>query len=124
MKRSAQGRAAWRSAQVASREVVKARALGRCELCGERLGTDFSHRVAKGMGGAGSKGRAASDAPTNGLWSCRPCHMWVEAHPEESYARGWKLRHGQDPEAEPALLVTPYGTGWYRLAADGTYISD
>lgn len=107
-----------------TREIIRHRALGVCEVCGVRAGTDWSHRLPKGMGGAGSKGRAASDSPCNALWACRPCHAEIETCEAHVYDYGWKLRRGQDPEAVPALLSTPYGAGWYLLAPDGTYISD
>lgn len=75
------------------------------------------------MGGAGSKAKAVADAPSNGLYACRPCHREIEANPTASYGMGWKLRRGFDPLAEPAFIHTPYAPpGWFFLTDDGLYV--
>ncbi len=106
-----------------ARQVIAARSNGRCEACGVARGQEASHRVARGMGGAGTRGRDSSDCPVNLTWICTPCHRWVEANPARAYERGMKVRRGYDPAVTPVLVHTPYGFGaeWVLLGDDGTY---
>jgi len=76
----------------AAREVVRARAAGRCEALGP---------VCDGFGGWYYHGEAhhilrrsqgGKDDASNLLWVCPPCHRYIHANPSESFDRGW-LHH-------------------------------
>lgn len=69
------------AAERAVHDVVIARAGRRCEMCGHRIGTDFSHRWAEGQSGL--------YLPSNGLWACRECHSAAHLHPLAAKAFGW-----------------------------------
>lgn len=105
------------------RAIVAGRAFGRCEICAEP-GSEFSHRVARGMGGRGSaEAVAASDAASNALWACRTCHRLIESGPALAYERGYKVRRGYDPATVPAWLVSPLGgRAWVLLTDTGLYV--
>lgn len=47
------------------------------------------------------------------------CHGWVESHPDESRAYGWRVDQGQNP-AETPILHWQYG--FVLLTEDGGYI--
>jgi len=52
---------------------------GKCQLCRDSITmdrSDFSHKTAAGMGGAGDKGGQVQEA--NGTYSCRCCHAFIE----------------------------------------------
>lgn len=105
------------------REALKKRSGGRCEIgavCGGfAQGVDPSHRIAKGMGGSSL---ASTNAVTAILWACRADHDYVEAHPGESYAAGWKVKHGSaDPASVPVMIASPGGGVTVFLTPDGAY---
>lgn len=64
--------------------VVEARSKGRCEArtpdC-RGAGEVFHHRIGR-----------RTHAPNMLLHLCDPCHLYVHAHPEESYEAGWMVR--------------------------------
>ncbi len=110
------------------RAVVLDRALGCCEICGDRLYVwprgwiqphSIHHRQPRQMGGTS---RADINSPANLLLLCddgteRSCHRHIESHRAEAYAAGWLVRAGADPAAVPVHLE---GGDWYLLAGDGT----
>lgn len=104
------------------RRIVRERAGGMCELalpavC-TRAATDYAHRAPRGMGGTSAPG---SWCPCNGLAACRACHSWAEAHPVDAEARGWRLTAPSVPNAVPAVIWTPNGSGSWSLDCDGGY---
>jgi hypothetical protein len=78
-----------------------ARANGQCEIrvtgvCLGGLNRGFSrhHRQPRGKGGPNTMANvviACGDGTVG-------CHGYIEHHREESYAKGWLVRMGQDPE--------------------------
>jgi 5-methylcytosine-specific restriction protein A len=106
----------------AVRVLIQQRAGECCERCGRPApvgsGAQCHHRLPRGMGGSADpvKGRAS-----NGLWLCLDCHDQVERNDPETYAAGWKVRHGQLPADVPVLLVTRYGAGLWLLDDSGNY---
>lgn len=88
------------------REALARRSGGVCEmqLTGCRgPATNWSHRVAKGMGGVHGTAVAAANRLANVLHACWCCHRWVTANSTAANDLGLTLRHGQDPDTEPAL---------------------
>lgn len=89
---------------------------GYCQLgCGS-LAENYAHRLPAGQGGPYTAG--------NGLGLCGSgttgCHGQSERARDLSYACGWLLRRGQDPDTTPALIVTALGADWHILDDDGT----
>lgn len=108
-----------------ARALLIARSRGMCEigvLCGGGAqGTDPSHRIAKGMGGTSL---ASVNAVTAILWACRADHDFVESHPAEAYAAGWKVRHGAvDPANVPVMIAGIGGGITVYLTTSGEYSS-
>lgn len=99
------------------RQVVMARAEGRCEICQRPRALEWSHRRSRAQGGGWS--------PANGLGVCRDCHAWCEANPTQADACGWRIVHRDTPPAEVPVWLHPYGmTGWYLLwPGEATYQS-
>lgn len=98
--------------------IVRARAQGRCELCGATDPLTFSHRTPKSLGGAwrASNGIRACGSGTIG------CHGWIESHPTWAEAAGWRVLPREDPSQIPAFLIAPW-PGWWFLTDDGMYVS-
>jgi hypothetical protein len=96
---------------------------GRCggALWGER-GLDYSiqHRRARGMGGTD---RPDTNAPQNGIALCGSattgCHGYVEAHPEEAEADGYRVPQGGDPLMFPVVHFL-HGPGTF-LRSNGSW---
>lgn len=101
-----------------SRDVVTARAQGRCERCGASSSQFWSvhHRRPRGMGG--SK-RPEVNGPANLILLCGSgttgCHGWVEANRAEAYNLGLLVRSGMNPGDVPVELRH----GRVLLLADG-----
>jgi len=51
----------------------------------------MSHRIARGMGGT----RTGQTDPALYCHLCHACHAWVEAHPREAAATGYKVPAGE-----------------------------
>lgn len=111
-----------------TRDIVWARAGGRCELCGEALagpvGFSVHHRLPRRMGGSR---RPELNTPANLLVVCGSgttgCHGRIESRREQAYTEGLLLHDGQDPATVPVLIACPID-GWPKLvllAEDGTY---
>lgn len=106
------------------RAAVRERSQGRCEVCGRRPATTWSHRKRRGAGGTWS--------PANGLHSCghgtSGCEGAITAHrdpltgqPADVFALGLQVPATADPYDVPVRLAHPvYGPGWWRLHDDGT----
>ncbi len=62
-----------------------------CQRCGQAPAVDASHR------GSRAQRPDLRGDPTNRDDLCRGCHEWVEAHPIEATAEGW--RSGETYEA-------------------------
>lgn len=92
-----------------TKELVWARAGGRCELCGGPLagmrGFSRHHRRPRRMGGSR---RPDTNSPSNILLVCGSattpdgCHHRIEANRAQAYDEGLLLRDGQNPEEPPA----------------------
>jgi hypothetical protein len=67
-----------------------------CECCGDRPGTEWSHRIGKGQLGRWDI--------SNGLWACSQCHQWMHANPNAAKALGWMVH----PEGDPLTVVVLY----------------
>ena len=104
-----------------ARELVAARAGGRCEICRGPAPRTFSHRKPTSLGGLW--------APSNGLRACGSgttgCHGWIEANPVWAEFAGFRVRSVGDPAVEPVwvwpVLAWP---GWVTLDDDGGYVYD
>lgn len=109
--------ALWRVA----RSLILQRSYGMCEGCGDRA-VDVHHRQPRGMGGVhGVAAVQAAHAAHNLLALCRNCHRLTEDEPDLCRQLGWLVPHPTAPDSVPARLVTPNGTGWWHLLADGCY---
>lgn len=111
---------------LAVRTAVLARAGDRCERCGHTLkdpwrGYSLQHRRARGMGGSR---RADTNSAVNLGALCGSattpdgCHHWVESHPVEAAAEGWRVAQHEDPAAVPVLL---HGVSLVLLTTDYGY---
>jgi hypothetical protein len=101
-----------------SRQVVKSRAVMRCERCSALTtwtGGQVHHRLPRGMGGSSDP---AIHSPANLLLLCPECHSWVEKNRTVAYKAGWLVKRGQDPAQVPVEIV---GRGPVLLTADGEY---
>lgn len=99
------------------RAAVIARDLSKCQWCGRHVRTEngwysLQHRRARGMGGSRQH---ATDQPPNLLLVCgtgtTECHGWIEAHPAQAAARGFRIAAAADPERIP--YEGPTGLAWY-----------
>jgi|GEM_PF-4577705 len=80
----------------AAKALLKVRSGGACEVglvCGGRsAGVDPAHREGKKAGGTG---KTWSNLASNLLWSCRPCHDFIDnTQPARAEKLGLKLRAG------------------------------
>ncbi|MEV7805072.1 hypothetical protein AB0O28_19185 [Microbispora sp. NPDC088329] len=101
---------------------VRRRSGGLCEVGLECGGTaaavERAHRTAKGAGGPGSKGRAASNSPSNLLDVCRRDHVRLDrTKVTGSYVDGFKIRHGVARPHEIPVLHNKHG--WVLLDDHG-----
>src|SRR4051794_9411784 len=88
------------------RATVRARAHGRCELCGA-TGTAVHHRKLR---------RHGDHSVPNLVLLCGTCHSKVHTRGSWSYENGWLLRAHQDPAAERLA----YDGRWRLLLLDGS----
>lgn len=95
--------------------VVKERDEQRCVSCGARVGLQFQHRQATGMGG--SKRRPLYH---EGLTSCAVCNEQYEnVLQRKALLCGWKVaRWVKHPDDVPVLY--PLERQWYLLSTRGT----
>lgn len=111
---------------LATKELLWARAGGRCELCGRDLtrGFPFSRHHRRPRGAGGSSVPWINDV-TNLLLLCgsattpEGCHAWVEKHRDYAYAKGWLIRMSSPyTPAEVPVVLEGTKTVVY-LTADG-----
>lgn len=102
-------------------DIVKARAQGACEHCGELPGEQIHHRLPRRMGGTR---RTWINEPSNLLNLNAKCHDWAErAGRAEALKRGLILSDNADPASHPVRLwhglvrLDDVG-GWTRLGSD------
>lgn len=88
-----------------------------CTLCGKTYPLTLQHRRARGMG---STRRPETDLPANLVTLCGSgttgCHGYVEANPDISRQRGYRV--GQ--HTDPALVPIIWHGQWVWLADDFT----
>src|SRR5690606_7968555 len=82
---------------------------GICQWHGGIVSVDdysLQHRRARGMGGVGKKNHV-TNSPANGVLVCGSattgCHGYIESHPEEALARGFRGPQAQDPRTVPII---------------------
>ena len=100
-----------------AREIVDARAYGRCEGCRCCPGRTFQHRRKRSQGGLW--------LPSNGVRLCGSgttgCHGDVDTYfPAIGRLLGLGLGRGDDERQTPAYLHSVAGSGWWLLNDDGT----
>lgn len=92
-------------------------------LYGDRgIHWSVQHRRARGMGGTV---RPDTSQPQNGIALCGSattgCHGWVEAHPAEAEANGWRVPQAGDPLKVPVVYgYRANGTNTHFLHSDGS----
>jgi hypothetical protein len=94
------------------RQIVRDRAGGRCEMCGEAT-SDLQHHHRRWPGR--TRCRPDTNAASNCLLLCLMDHLRVESHRHAAHEYGLLLRSGQSPLAEPVL----YRGQWMLLDDDG-----
>ena len=101
----------------ATRDLVRKRAGGRCELCGMSLPVGhFHHRRPRAMGGTK---RIEASGAANCLLLHSRCHADIESSRERALANGWLVRQSDIPASVPAKLWR----GLTLLSDDGTFSS-
>lgn len=98
-----------------------------CMRCGKAIrgnrGWDWSmqHRLPRGQGGTSNP---AINLPSNLLSVCGSattlCHGHMESYRTEAEQKGWLVRRGNDPKAQPVLVAR--GTRWVYLDDDANYL--
>lgn len=107
-----------------ARQMVRERAKGRCEGCGQRvLDGTYSHRRPMGMGGT-----SRQEDARHGMWlgwTC--CHSWLELHPEAGHSLGWRLWAGESFDRPVVLYAraidfrVPLLRRYVKLTEEGGY---
>ena len=98
----------------ATRELVRNRAAGRCDLCGMPISVGhYHHRQPRGMGGTR---RIEASGAANCLLLHPRCHSDVESSRERSIGNGWLVPQWGNPQEVPVKLWK----GMYLLLPDGT----
>ena len=94
--------------------IVKRRAKGQCECCGEPAPHGHvHHRLARRMGGTA---RVAVNSASNLLYLLPDHHERVESNRTWAYQQGFLITQSADPAKVPVRLHS----GWVLLADDGT----
>ena len=98
-----------------TREIIKNRANGSCEVCGMtlRIYAQIHHRRPRGMGGTK---QAATASAANGLYIHQKCHETIERNRATGLRKGWLVSQSDDPVQVPVQLWY----GWHLLNDDGT----
>ncbi|HEX3778489.1 MAG TPA: HNH endonuclease [Pseudonocardiaceae bacterium] len=98
------------------RDIVRARAGNRCELCRRDDGPmDIHHRRPRAMGGTSDP---ATNRPSNLVLLCRECHSNIESNRDGAQLIGWLVRQRADP-SRVQLWRFP---GWVLLDDEGGYV--
>lgn len=105
-----------------TRQVIKDRSGGACELCGRSAyGGSIHHRRPRGMGGNKTQ---VANSPSNGIVLCGHaltpdgCHYWVESNRVKANELGLLLFQHQTPVDVPVRLHL----GWVMLDDNGGYV--
>lgn len=100
-----------------ARIVLRARSMGRCELC-KAPAVNAHHRDPRGMGGTSRKG---IHRVCNLLHLCASCHAWIESFRDLAETGGWLIPSGTDPARRPVWLHgVLYWAGWWLLDDHGS----
>jgi hypothetical protein len=103
-----------------SRQLVRRRSAGACEVCGLTQATEYQHRKNRSQGGLWT--------PSNALDVCHSCHHTkIHGNPARAYQMGWSVRQAYQPHQMPAFVwVDPWGPSWVWLDDTGgfTYLTD
>ena len=96
------------------RSMVKERANGLCEKCGNR-GSDMHHRKNRSQGGQW--------CPTNIVLLCRDCHHKITVNPGLAEEDGWTVKRCDEPADIPVVASTMYNPlpQTVYLTADGGF---
>lgn len=94
--------------------IVRRRAKGLCEVCGNRCPAgQHHHRKPRQRGGTAL---VATNSASNLLWVHTECHEHLESFRTRSYQQGLLVFQSADPAKVPVLLHA----GWFFLADDGS----
>jgi len=86
---------------VVVKAIIRDRANGLCERCGEyAYEMQHHHRRARGMG---STRRPETNMPANALAVCPRCHSEIESYRSVSYDSGWLVHQSRNPADIPVL---------------------
>ena len=98
-----------------TRDIIRKRSNGRCELCGMPLNIygQIHHRRPRGMGGTK---RMDSASAANGLYVHQKCHEKIESNRAHALEMGWLMHQTDDPVQVPVRLWL----GWRLLRDDGS----
>lgn len=99
-----------------------ARDNGACVACGRTVALTTQHRHNRGQGGAGSRGQADSERPSNRCTLCVDCNRALEQDArfaETGRRHGWKLVGDEDP-TKVAIYVVMFRE-WRLLDDEGSY---
>jgi len=102
-----------------TRDIVRARHWGRCEICDTGQVEHVHHRLPRGIG---SSRDPRINRPSNLLAVCADCHRYVEQHRAEALTAGWLVSRWDDPARVPVLIER--GARYVHLADDGSYRLD
>jgi len=98
------------------REIVRERADGCCEICGERRGDTMHHRLTRKFG---------PWSPSNIVFLCgdgsRFCHGMVTNTRNEYYDKGWLIRTW-DKRTPAEIPFLQWQWGFVRLDDHGDYL--
>lgn len=94
------------------RALIRERAGGRCECCGDRLSPIFQahHRKLRSRGG--------QDSAANLVALCGLCHKRVHSHVTWATEHGFMVASSDDPALVPVAVRCE---SWQLLGYDGTY---
>ena len=97
-----------------TREIIRNRANGSCEVCGMslRIYGQIHHRRPRGMGGTRQADTASA---ANGLYVHQKCHDRIERNRATAVKKGWLVHQSDDPVQIPVRLWY----GWRLLTDDG-----
>jgi 5-methylcytosine-specific restriction enzyme A len=97
-----------------TRRLIRLRAQGRCEVCGQVIQREgqIHHRRPRGMGGTSNR---AIESPANGLYLHHSCHHRIEMNREKARLLGHLLRPGARAEDTKVYLWN----GWFILDGEG-----
>ena len=98
----------------ALRDLVRTRAGGLCECCGDRLSPIFQchHRKLRSRGG--------QDSAANLVALCGLCHRRVHSHVAWATDQGFIVSANDDPAS---VAVAVHLSSWRLLTPDGKYVA-